>query len=156
MSERGSELRLQNGTVIRHRVTGYEGIVDGVTEIRDCFTSGGEPLSRLSSKYTFQYRIVVSGESTRRIAPVEDLEILEGASLVFCPNCRLSFQSIPGTLGKPRGRCQCGSWICPACLYCQGAIRDSEGAEPCLYQRKRLVKKLAMAKRAKSRKSNFD
>ena len=105
MSEKVSEVRLQSGTVIRHRVTGYEGVVDGITEIRDCFTSAGAPLSRLSSKYSFQYRIVVSGESTRRIAPTEDLEILDGAVLVFCPHCRDSFQSKPGTVGKPRGRC---------------------------------------------------
>jgi hypothetical protein len=154
MSGKASEVRLQNGTVIRHRVTGYEGIVDGITEIKDCFTSGGERLNGLSSKYTFQYRIVVSGEAIRRIAPAEDLEVLDGVSLVFCANCRNSFQSMPGSVGKPRGRCQCGSWICPSCLYCQGAISVSEGTEPCTYQRKRLVKRLAMAKRTKSRKSN--
>ena len=154
MSEKVSEVRLQSGTVIRHRVTGYEGVVDGITEIRDCFTSAGAPLSRLSSKYSFQYRIVVSDESTRRIAPTEDLEVLDGAVLVFCPHCRDSFQSKPGTLGKPRDRCQCGAWICPSCLYCQGAISDSAAPESCVYQRKRLVKKVAMAKRTKVRKSN--
>src|SRR2546427_497406 len=99
-------------------------------------------------------RFVVSGESTRRIAPTEDLEVLDGAVLVFCPHCRDSFQSKPGTLGKPRGRCQCGAWICPSCLYCQGAISDSTAPESCVYQRKRLVKKVAMAKRTKVRKSN--
>jgi hypothetical protein len=158
MSEKGSEVRLENGTVIRHRVAGYEGIVDGTTEIRDCFTSGGEPLSKLSSKHTFQYRIVISGQALRRVAPAEDLEVLEGAALVLCSNCRSSFQSKPGSAGKPRGRCQCGGWICPSCLYCQGAVSGSATAEPsvCLYQRKRLVRQLAIEKRTKSRKSNSD
>lgn len=157
MSEKVCEVRLENGTVIRHRVAGYEGIVDGTTEIRDCFTAGGEPLSKLSSKHTFQYRIAISGESLCRIAPAEDLEVLEGSALVLCSNCRRSFQSKPGSAGKLRGRCQCGGWICPSCLYCQGAVSDSATAEPsvCLYQRKRLVRQHATEKRPKSRKNNL-
>jgi hypothetical protein len=149
MSEKHFETRLQDGTMIRHAVTGYEGRIDGITEIRDCFTSGGEHLGRLNSKHTFQYRILVAGETARRIAPAEDLEVLEEAMLVSCPNCGSSFQSKPGAPGKPRGRCQCGGWICPSCLFCQGTAAPSA----CSEQRKRLVKKLAVEKKA-SRKGH--
>jgi hypothetical protein len=154
MSDKICEVRLQNGTMIRHVVTGYEGRIDGITEIRDCFTSGGERLGRLSSKYTFQYRILVAGESARRIAPAEDLQVLEQAALVVCPNCQGSFQSKPGAAGKPRGRCKCGGWICPTCLFCQASVPDSSAGGPsaCSEQRKRLLRKRAMEKKT-SRKS---
>jgi heat shock protein HspQ len=72
------EAKLQNGTVVRHKVTGYEGCIDGTTEIKALFTERGELLKKPSSKQTFQYRVMVEGESLRRIAPVEDFEILEG------------------------------------------------------------------------------
>ena len=34
-------MKLENGTVIRHKVVGYEGRIDGVTEIKACFTKAG-------------------------------------------------------------------------------------------------------------------
>jgi hypothetical protein len=104
-------MKLENGTVIRHKVVGYEGRIDGVTEIKACFTKAGHVLDKLNSKETFQYRVLVEGEALRRIAPAEDFEILEGVVDVVCPTCRHSFHSKPGIGNKPGGRCQCGGWI---------------------------------------------
>jgi len=137
------EAKLQDGTLIRHKVVGYEGRIDGTTEIKTCFTAGGEILSRPNTKQIFQYRVVIDGESMRRIAPGEDLEVLEGAAEVVCPSCHYPFWSKPGYPDKPRGRCPCGGWICPSCFACQGASERS----PCLKQRKRLLKKLTLPKR---------
>ena len=63
------------GTSVRHKTSGYEGKIDGTTAIKGCFTSRGAPLFK--SHEQFQYRIAVAGEATRRIAPAEDLEIVE-------------------------------------------------------------------------------
>lgn len=152
MSERRVEVELQDGTLIRHKVAGYEGRIEGTTEIQSCFTVRGESLVNPTSKQLFQYRIVVEGESLRRIAPAEDLEILEGVVEVICPCCHRSFQSKPGLADKPRGRCQCGGWICPTCLACQD-MNDQDAKSrpsPCLKQRKRLAAKLAMQKKARA------
>ena len=81
-------MKLENGTVIRHKVVGYEGRIDGVTEIKACFTKAGHLLDKLNSKETFQYRVMVEGEALRRIAPAEDFEILEGVVDVVCPSCK--------------------------------------------------------------------
>jgi hypothetical protein len=147
MPAKVEESKLQDGTMIRHRASGYEGRIDGITEIRACFTVGGKALGNGSSKHTFQYRIVVSGEPMRRIAPAEDFEILDGVIAVACPVCHGSFQSKPGFVGKPGGRCQCGEWICPKCLYCQAPDADRAAKSTCLNQRKRLVRKLAAEKK---------
>ena len=111
MSERPEEIRLQDGTLIRHKVAGYEGRIDGTTEIKSCFTTGGELLDKPSTKQIFQYRVAVKGESMRRIAPAEDLEVLDGVVEVVCPRCRSSYWSKPGLTDKPGGRCGCGEWI---------------------------------------------
>ena len=66
---------LVTGTSVRHKTAGYEGKIDGTTAIKGCFTSHGARL--LKSDEQFQYRIAVPGEAMRRIAPAEDLEILE-------------------------------------------------------------------------------
>ncbi len=149
MSERTDPVKLQDGTVIRHKMAGYEGRIEGITEIKTCFTSKGKSLEKPNSKQTFQYRVAVKGESMRRIAPVEDLEILEGFEQVICPCCQCSFQSKPGLADKPGGRCQCGGWICPSCLACQESNGESghSGQSPCLKQRNRLVRKLAVKKK---------
>ena len=63
------EAKLQDGTLIRHKVVGYKGRIDGTTEIKTCFTARGEILSRPNTKQIFQYRVVIDGESMRRIAP---------------------------------------------------------------------------------------
>lgn len=152
MSERRAEVKLEDGTLIRHKVAGYEGRIEGTTEIKSCFTTRGELLVNPTTKQLFQYRIVVDGESMRRIAPAEDFEILEGVVEVICPCCQCSFQSKPGLVDKPRGRCQCGGWICPACLACQGANDEPTKSRPspCLKQRKRLATRLAMQKKARA------
>jgi len=133
---------LPNGTMIRHKTAGYTGRIDGTTAIRACFTAGGELLGNAVTKDAFQYRVSVAGESLRRIAPVEDLEILEQTSQVICPSCGHSFHTKLDSKGKPRGRCRCGGWICPICLSC----RSGEAAEKkaCVSERKRQSKKLGV------------
>ena len=143
MSKTVAQVKLQDGTLIRHKMMGYEGRIDGTTEIKTCFTAGGEILSKPNTKQIFQYRVLINGEPMRRIAPGEDLEVLEGVAEVMCPSCRYSFARKPGFPDKPRGRCQCGGWICPSCLACQDATAQS----PCLKQRKRLLRKLTLQKR---------
>ena len=151
MSESTEQVKLRDGTLIRHKVAGYEGRIDGITAIKTCFTSGGELLVKSSNKHTFQYRVAVKGESLRRIAPAEDLEILDGVVEVVCPVCRSSFQSKPGLADKPRGRCQCGGWICPTCLACQDTKEEAakKGQAACVKQRNRLLRRLASQKKGR-------
>jgi len=146
MSETMAPVKLQDGTLIRHRMAGYEGRIEGTTEIKTCFTAGGSLLDKSNTKQTFQYRVVVKGELMRRIAPAEDLEILETATPLICPHCHFSFQTKPGLADKAGGRCECGGWICPSCLDC----RDASGQSHCLKQRKRIARKLALQKKAKT------
>lgn len=150
MSEKIVEVKLQDGTLIRHKVAGYEGRIEGTTAIKTCFTAAGESLGNPVTKQTFQYRVTVKGESMRRIAPAEDLEILDGVVEVICPRCHSSFQSKPGHTDKPRGRCQCGEWICPVCLACQDTIEETakSGKSPCVKERKRLARRLAIQKKS--------
>ena len=145
MSETMAQVKLQDGTLIRHKVAGYEGRIDGTTEIKTCFTAGGVLLEKSTSKHTFQYRVEVRGESMRRIAPAEDLEIVEGVAEIICFHCRSSFRTRPGLVDKPGGRCQCGGWICPSCSAC----RDTGEHSPCFKQRKRLARKLALQKKGR-------
>ncbi len=149
MSEKMDQVRLRDGTLIRHKVIGYEGRIDGTTQIKACFTNAGD-LS--SSKQTFQYRVLVKGESMRRIAPAEDFEILEGVAEITCPSCQSSFWNKPSLADKPGGRCQCGGWICPSCLACQATSAETAKGEqpPCPKQRKRVLKKLALLKKARA------
>lgn len=142
MSDTKAEVKLESGTLIRHRVMGYEGLIDGTTELKTCFTQGGQLLGNVNNKQTFQYRVVVEGRDTRWIAPVEDLEILERVTHVTCSGCQASFRSKPGHANKAGGLCQCGAWICPLCLVCQAAT-------PCAKQGQRLAKKAALKKKAK-------
>ena len=143
------QVKLQDGTVVRHKIAGYEGRIDGTTEIRSCFTAGGILSDVRGGKQSFQYRVVVAGEPMRRIAPAEDLEILEQAIQVVCARCQYSFHSKPGAVDKPAGRCQCGGWICPACLACQG---NGDGADNpvCTKQRARQTRKLAARKKTRA------
>ncbi len=136
--------KLPIGTLIRHKSTGYEGRIDGITEIKFCFTKDGAPATS-TAKDTFQYRVEVAGESLRRIAPAEDLEILEGAVTIVCTSCAQPFQSKPGIAGKAGGRCGCGAWICPVCLSCQA------GDRACSKQTARKARKLAAQKKAARR-----
>jgi hypothetical protein len=67
---------LADGTLVRHKTKGYEGKIEGITGIKACFTREGIPSPPSLNKEPFQYRIVVRGESMRRIAPAEDLEVI--------------------------------------------------------------------------------
>ena len=145
MGEIANKVSLQDGTLVRHKVMGYQGTIEGRTEIKTCFTRGGIVLTMPLAKETFQYRVVVSGESMRHIAPAEDLEIIDAMAEIVCFRCHYAFRSKPGLLDKAGGRCQCGGWICPACMACQTA----ESSEPCVKQRKRMLKKLANEKKSK-------
>jgi hypothetical protein len=151
MLRAAEQVKLQNGTIVRHKSAGYEGRIDGTTEIRSCFTAGGVLLDAHGGKQSFQYRVVVAGEAMRRIAPAEDLEILEQAVQVVCPRCQYSFHSKPGVGDKPGGRCQCGGWICPACLGCQGSGDgpDKGASTVCAKQRARQTRKLAARKKTR-------
>jgi len=140
MSKPIEVVALPNGTMIRHKTAGYTGRIDGTTAIRACFTVGGESLGNAVSKHAFQYRVSVSGESLRRIAPAEDLEILEQTKQVACPSCGHSFYTKLDCEGKPRGRCKCGGWICPICLSCRSA--EEAQKKTCASERKRHSKKL--------------
>ena len=150
MSENKVEVKLEDGTLIRHKVAGYEGRIEGTTKIQSCFTLKGELLPQPNSKQLFQYRVMVEGESIRRIAPADDFEILEAVVDVICPACHVAFQSKPGLADKPRGRCKCGGWICPTCLACQkiNVVGSKGRRSPCLNQRTRLAARLAVEKKA--------
>ncbi len=151
MSERIEQIKLRDGTLIRHNVVGYEGRIDGTTEIKTCFTVAGESLEKLSGKQLFQYRVAIAGELLRRIAPAEDLEILEAVVDIVCSRCQAPFNSKPGLMDKSGGRCQCGAWICPSCLACKTTeMKTAKDRQPtCVKERKRLLKKLAAQKRRK-------
>ncbi len=150
MADKIVKIALQDGTLVRHKVAGYQGKIEGTTGIKTCFTKGGALLAVSLAKEAFQYRVVVSGEPMRHIAPADDLEILEQAAETVCPRCDSRFRTKPGLLDKPAGRCECGGWICPSCWACQAADPESSKNEQCLKQRKRLVRKLASEKKARS------
>jgi hypothetical protein len=141
MTER--KISLQDGTVVRHKIKGYEGMIEGITEIKTCFTKGGALLAGAGGKEAFQYRVVVTGQAMRYIAPADDLEVVEAAAEIVCGRCAYKFNSKPGVIDKAGGHCQCGGWICPACLACQPSEAKPNGQSPCLRERKRLVRKLA-------------
>jgi len=139
---------LRDGTLVRHRNRGYEGKIDGTTSIKACFTKGGATLQSLITKETFQYRITVAGESMRKVAPLEDLEVIEAAAEIECNACHHFFFTRPGFVNKPSGRCACGNWICPLCLACQTQEASQNKAPSCTYHRKRVQKKFALSKKA--------
>ena len=58
---------LENDTLVKHKILGYEGLIDGQTRMRLIFTGGRDCES--------QYRIKVPGQDKRFIAPEEDLEV---------------------------------------------------------------------------------
>jgi hypothetical protein len=134
---------LRDGTLVRHKKKGYEGKIEGTTAIKACFTRNGALLEPPTTKEVFQYRVVVSGQSIRYIAPSDDLEVLDAAAEVHCVRCLKYFHSKPGLAGKAAGRCVCGGWICPSCLGCQSEDAANDKATSCVHQRKRFLKKLA-------------
>ncbi len=137
------EISLRDGTLVRHKMAGYEGKIEGTTAIKACFTRGGILLAAPISKETFQYRVAVNGASMRFIAPVEDLEILDAATSITCAGCQKAFYSRPGLVGKACGRCACGGLICPYCMGCQSEDAAKDKQKSCINQRKRLLKKIA-------------
>jgi hypothetical protein len=74
------DIILRDGTLVRHKIIGYEGKVEGTTAIKTCFTKGGALQVLPATKEAFQYRVAVSGLSMRYIAPIEDLEIIDAAT----------------------------------------------------------------------------
>jgi hypothetical protein len=147
VAEKIAPVLLKEGTPVQHKIAGYRGRIDGVTAIKLCFTNKGVPLQRPSTNEDFQYRVAIPGETMRRIAPADDLEILteEQSETVVCFNCHGSFLSKPGEANKVGGQCECGGWICPLCLTCQPATAG--GGVPCTKQRARLIRKQAKEKK---------
>ncbi|HEY2920437.1 MAG TPA: hypothetical protein VGK77_15745 [Candidatus Binatia bacterium] len=141
------DVTLRDGTLVRHKMKGYEGKIEGTTAIKACFTRGGALLETPVSKEIFQYRVVVNGESMRYIAPMDDLEILDAATEIVCVRCHQAFYTKPGLTGKAGGRCACGGWICPVCMGCQTEDAAKDKATSCVSQRKRFLKKLASEKK---------
>jgi len=58
---------IENDTLVKHKILGYEGLIDGQTRMKLIFTGERGCES--------QYRIKVLGQDKRFIAPEEDLEI---------------------------------------------------------------------------------
>jgi len=58
---------IENDTLVKHKILGYEGLIDGQTRMKLIFTGERGCES--------QYRIKVLGQEKRFIAPEEDLEI---------------------------------------------------------------------------------
>jgi hypothetical protein len=146
MAER-IDIILRDGTLVRHKMKGYEGKIEGTTAIKACFTRGGALLEMPVTKEIFQYRVAVNGESLRYIAPMDDLEILDAATEIVCIRCHQAFSTKPSLTGKAGGRCTCGGWICPVCMGCQTEDAAEDKATSCVSQRKRFLKKLASEKK---------
>ena len=106
MAEIVNKTSLQDGTLVRHKIVGYQGTIEGKTEIKTCFTRGGTSLAIPPAKETFQYRVAVSGESMRHIAPAEDLEILDAMTEVVCFRCHYAFRTKPGVVNAADGFAQ--------------------------------------------------
>ncbi len=144
MVEKTAEPRLKDGTLVEHKTDGYRGRIEGITEIKSCFTRGGATLPFSKTNETFQYRIAVGGESRRHIAPPEDLQVvLEEVSVkVTCFNCHGVFRNKPGTRNKPGGQCECGGWICPECLACDAPSHEAPILQnSCVRQPQRMKRK---------------
>lgn len=152
MADKIEQARLKDGTLVQHKTTGYRGRIEGTTEIKNCFTRGGAVLALPTTKEVFQYRVVVTGELMRHIAPAEDLEVLfeEPRINVSCFNCHSVFRSKPGVVNKVAGRCECGAWICPDCLACQASVEESatNGHTPCLKQSQRMKRRQGKHKKS--------
>mgnify|MGYP001310869652 CR=1 FL=1 len=139
-------MHLRDGTLVRHKLIGYEGKIEGTTAIKSCFTRRGIVLATPVTKESFQYRVAVTGASMRFVAPLEDLEILDAAAAISCVRCQKDFCTRPGLVGKACGRCACGGWICPVCSACQSEEAARDKQTTCISQRKRFLKKIAHEK----------
>src|SRR5690242_4030837 len=139
--------RLKDGTLVEHKTSGYRGRIDGITEIKGCFTRGGINPVPNTLKDTFQYRIVVNGEAMRHIAPAEDLEVLveESPLNVSCSNCNAAFSTNPRLANKAHGRCHCGGWICPECFACRTSRQEDSCAKESARMKRRQGKRRSAA-----------
>lgn len=149
MEDKTVQARLRDGTLVEHKTDGYRGRIEGITEIKSCFTRGGVALPYATAKETFQYRVAVTGETMRHIAPAEDLEVLfeEARVNVTCPACHAVFRTKPGTANKPAGRCECGGWICPECLACDASTPEPRIRQNgCVKQPQRIKRRRAKHK----------
>jgi len=147
--EKTVQPRLKDGTLVEHKADGYRGRIEGITEIKSCFTHGGAALPFSKADETFQYRIAVSGESRRHIAPAEDLQVVfeETRVNVSCFNCHAVFRNKPGTPNKPGGQCECGGWICPECLACDTSADQREmRRNGCVKQTRRMKRRQGKTK----------
>jgi hypothetical protein len=148
------EVLLSDGTLVRHRISGYVGRIQGVTAIQACFTDSGAPMTVNANKEKMQYRVFVKGEKMRRIAPQRDLEVLDATTEVevTCTSCHTKFSGTTSVNDKPGGLCECGGWICPECLLCEPSkpTRTEGASDTCPHQRKRLLKKATAEKQIKS------
>jgi len=59
----------EDGSLVKHKKTGYEGLIDGQTNLRLWFTGNKE--------CKFQYRVKFPNQDKRLIAPEEDLKLLK-------------------------------------------------------------------------------
>jgi len=59
----------EEGSVVKHKILGYEGLIDGHTNLKMLFTG--------NRKCEFQYRIKIPNQDKRLIAPEEDLKMLK-------------------------------------------------------------------------------
>ena len=73
----------EDGSLVRHNKTGYEGLIDGQTSLRLWFTGNKE--------CKFQYRVKFPGQEKRLIAPEEDLTLLKAP--VIKPKRRFASKS---------------------------------------------------------------
>ena len=63
MARKIAEMTLTDGTVVRHKVSGYRGLIDGTTALQNCFTKNGLALTLPAIAETFQYRIAWPAKS---------------------------------------------------------------------------------------------
>ena len=59
----------EDNTLVRHKKSGIEGLIDGQTNLRILFTG--------NKQCDFQYRIKLPDQDKRLIAPEEDLKLLK-------------------------------------------------------------------------------
>lgn len=59
----------EDNTLVKHKKLGYEGLIDGQTNLRILFTG--------KKDCVFQYRIKIANQDKRFVAPKEDLKMLK-------------------------------------------------------------------------------
>ena len=59
----------EEGSLVKHKELGYEGLIDGKTSLKMLFTG--------NKQCEFQYRIKLPNKDNRLIAPKEDLQMLK-------------------------------------------------------------------------------